>query len=108
VSLHDHIPIIVILDTLEVSNGHAYLNLNSDRFSGSRKSVVVTADQFDAIQEAIREIIAADPDDLGIFASHYFIMEARGIKHHTNCIIGEDTNPYESLCQNSLICILSI
>jgi hypothetical protein len=61
--------------------------------------MVMTADQFDTMQEAIQEIIAADPDDLGIFASHYFIMEARGIKHHTNCIIGEDSNPYKSLCQ---------
>ena len=73
---------------------------NNPKFSGSRKTVVVTADQFDAIQTAMPEIISADPDDLGIFASHYFIMEAKGIKHHTNCVIGEDnTDPYESLCQ---------
>ena len=73
---------------------------NNPRFSGSRKTVVVNADQFDAIQTAMRQIIADDPDNLGIFASHYFIIEAKGIKHHTNCVIGEDDiNPYESLCQ---------
>jgi hypothetical protein len=72
---------------------------NNPRFSGSRKTVVVNADQFDTIQTTIQHIIADDPDDLRIFTSHYFIMEAKEINYHTNCIIGEDnTNPYKSLC----------
>ena len=45
-------------------------------------------------------IIASDPDDLGIFESYYLLMEAKGIRLHTNCIINEGVlNPYEVLCQ---------
>jgi hypothetical protein len=73
---------------------------NNARFSGASRTVVVGADQFNALQIAMRAIIAADPDDLGIFASHYFIMEAKGIKQHTNCLIGEDaSDPYQVLCE---------
>lgn len=72
---------------------------NNARFSGASRSVVVTAEQFDAVQIAMRKIIAADPDELGIFGSFYFVMEAKGIKQHTNCVVGEDDeNPYETLC----------
>lgn len=72
---------------------------NNARFSGASRTVVVTAEQFDAVQTAMRKIITADPDELGIFGSFYFVMEAKGIKQHTNCVIGQDNeNPYESLC----------
>ena len=71
---------------------------NSLRFSGASRTVAVSAEQFDAIQIAMRAIIAGNPE-LGIFGSFYFVMEAKGIKQHTNCVIGEDgMNPYESLC----------
>jgi hypothetical protein len=70
------------------------------RFSGASRTVVVNADQFDAIQQAMRDIIAANPDELGIFGSYYLLMEAKGIKQRTNCVIGkDDMNPYEVLCQ---------
>jgi len=73
---------------------------NHARFSGAGRTVVITTDQFHAMQKAMMAIIAADPDDLGIFGSYYLVMEAKGIKKHTNCVIGEDVlNPYEILCQ---------
>ena len=73
---------------------------NNTRFSGASRTVVVSAEQFDAIQLAMREIIAADPDELGIFASFYLLLEGKGIKLRTNCVIGEgEMDPYETLCQ---------
>ena len=73
---------------------------NHARFSGANRTVVLTAEQFHAMQRAMMDIIASDPDDLGIFGSYYLLMEAKGIKQHTNCVIGEnDLNPYEVLCQ---------
>jgi hypothetical protein len=73
---------------------------NNIRFSGASRTVVVNQHQFDAIQEAMREIIAADLDELGIFASYYLVLEAKGIKLRTNCVIGQDEmDPYEMLCQ---------
>ena len=72
---------------------------NNTRFSGASRTVVVSAKQLDAMQIAMRQIIADDPEELSIFGSFYFIMEAKGIKQHTNCIVGEDDiNPYENLC----------
>ena len=72
---------------------------NNTRFSGASRTIAVTAQQFHAIQIVMREIIAANPDELGIFGSHYLLMEAKGIKQHTNCVIGQDDmNPYETLC----------
>jgi hypothetical protein len=73
---------------------------NHARFSGANRTVVLTAEQFHAMQRAMIDIIVSDPDDLGIFGSHYLVIEAKGIKLHTNCVIGEnDLNPYEVLCQ---------
>lgn len=66
----------------------------------ANRMVVVTAGQFHAIQRAIIDNIASNPDDLGIFRSHYPVMEAKYIKLHMSCIISENVlNPYEVLCQ---------
>ena len=45
---------------------------NNTRFSGASRTVVVTAEQFDAIQIAMHEIIAADPDELE-FLAHFIL-----------------------------------
>jgi hypothetical protein len=82
--------------TLDEWRWKAYTNT---KFSGSKKTIVVTGAQFDAIQLAMKTIIRDNPDELGMFASHYWIMEAKGIKQHTNCVIDADEmNPYEVLC----------
>ena len=72
---------------------------NSLRLSGASRTVAVSTEQLDAIQIAMWAIIAGNPEELGIFGSFYFVMEAKGIKQHTNCVIRENgRNPYEILC----------
>ena len=68
------------------------------KFSGSSGTAAMNSDQVDTLQLSMRNIIKNNPDDLGIFGSFYFIMEARGIEQHTNCVIDVDEmNPYEIL-----------
>jgi hypothetical protein len=74
---------------------------NNARFSGSNRTVVVNAEQFTALQIAMRDIIAANSEELGLFASHYFVLEGKGIKQHTSCIVTPDSklDPYQILRQ---------
>lgn len=75
----------------------------SSRFSGSRKSVTVT--RFMALQQMMRDIITLrtenNGEDLSMFASFFFVMEAKGIKHQTTSVVGKGMpDPYTLLCQN--------
>ena len=41
---------------------------------------MVSAEQLDAMQRVMCQIIADNPEELSICGSFYFIMEAKGIK----------------------------
>ena len=72
---------------------------NNTRLSGASRTITVTVQQFPAIQIVMHKIIVAGSDKLGFFASCYLLMDAKGIKQHTNCVIRQDDmNTYETLC----------
>ncbi|KAF7968838.1 hypothetical protein HWV62_29196 [Athelia sp. TMB] len=75
----------------------------TSRFSGSRKSVTVT--RMAELQETMHGIIArrteSNDEDLSMFASFFFVMEAKGIKHQTMCVVGKgEKDPYTLLCES--------
>jgi hypothetical protein len=70
----------------------------NNRFSGKDKLVVVQGTHLVPMQEAMREIIEANPEELDRFGSHFFVMDARGIKDSTNIVVEAGGDPYAELC----------
>ncbi|KZP07505.1 hypothetical protein FIBSPDRAFT_965606 [Athelia psychrophila] len=75
---------------------------STSRFSGSRKSVTVC--RMLELQETMRMIIEKRTDDndqdLSMFASFFFVMDAKGIKHQTSSVLGKGKNAYTMLCES--------
>ena len=72
---------------------------NNRRFDDT-KTTTVDSDQLDDMQEAMRRIIKANPEELAMFGSFFFVMDSRGIKKSTTVMALPGTNPYESLIKN--------
>ncbi|KZP12222.1 hypothetical protein FIBSPDRAFT_985742 [Athelia psychrophila] len=75
---------------------------STSRFSGNRKSVTVS--RMLELQETMRLIIEKRTDDndqdLSMFASFFFVMDAKGIKHQTSSVLGKGKNAYTMLCES--------
>jgi hypothetical protein len=68
------------------------------RFEGKAKTVHVAQQHIEDMQGAMQEITQGD-DDLDLFRSFFFVMDARGIKDYTNIIVGQEGDPYQELRQ---------
>jgi hypothetical protein len=67
------------------------------RFDGQTKTVHVAEAHILPMQVAMENIIKEN-DDLDLFGSFFFVLDARGIKDYTNVTIGDhDDTPYEEL-----------
>jgi hypothetical protein len=72
---------------------------NNKRFNDT-KTTPVDSTMLEDLQEAMHKIIKANPDELAMFGSFFFVMDSRGIKKSTVVLTSDGNSPYTTLLKN--------